>query len=170
LTLRHSPARQRLCAAEREHERLLNEIRKKKLARDTSESTARDAARALDARLGPLRQALCAVVTEVQAIFTSLLGADSRLSRRDKVRVRRAYGQLLPEPDVAQEAGPTEAERPAIRRGARRAAARSARGGRWLLGTQAEGSRSLPAALLVSQARHRPASRQGARPPRSAAS
>jgi hypothetical protein len=111
LTLRHSPARQRLCAAEREHERLLNEIRKKKLARDTSESTARDAARALDARLGPLRQALCAVVTEVQAIFTSLLGADSRLSRRDKVRVRRAYGQLLPEPDVAQEAGPTEAER-----------------------------------------------------------
>jgi hypothetical protein len=112
LALRHSPARQRLCAAEREHERLLNEIRKKKAARETSESTARDAARALDARLGPLRDALCAVVAEVQAIFTSLLGADSRLSRRDKVRVRRAYGHLLPEREAADEAGPPEAERP----------------------------------------------------------
>jgi hypothetical protein len=96
LTLRHSPARQRLLAAEREHERLLNEIRKKKLARDACECSARDAARALDARLGPLREALCSAVAEVQAIFASLLGPESRLSRRDKVRVRRAYGQLLP--------------------------------------------------------------------------
>jgi hypothetical protein len=112
LALRHSPARQRRCAAEREHERLLNEIRKKKAAREVSESTARDAARALDARLGPLRDALRAVVAEVQAIFSSLLGADSRLSRRDRVRVRRAYGHLLPERDGTEEADPTEAERP----------------------------------------------------------
>jgi hypothetical protein len=97
LTLRHSPARQRLIAAEREHERLLNEIRKKKLARDACECSARDAARALDARLGPLREALCSAVAEVQVIFASLLGPESRLSRREKVRVRRAYGQLLPE-------------------------------------------------------------------------
>ena len=110
LTLRHSPARQRLLAAEREHERLLNEIRKKKLARDACECSARDAARALDARLGPLREALCSAVAEVQSIFASLLGPESRLSRRDKVRVRRAYGQLLPERDPSDEAS-AEAER-----------------------------------------------------------
>jgi hypothetical protein len=104
LTLRHSPARQRLLTAEREHERLLNEIRKKKLARDACECSARDAARALDARLGPLREALCSAVAEVQAIFASLLGPESRLSRRDQARVRRAYGQLLPEPDPRDEA------------------------------------------------------------------
>lgn len=109
LTLRHSPARQRLLAAEREHERLLNEIRKKKLARDACECSARDAARALDARLGPLREALCAAVAEVQAVFASLLGPESRLSRRDKVRVRRAYGQLLPERAFQDEAS-AEAE------------------------------------------------------------
>ena len=104
LTLRPSPARQRLLATAREHERLLNEIRKKKLARDACECSARDAARALDARLGPVREALCTAVAEVQSIFASLLGPESRLSRRDKVRVRRAYGQLLPEQDFQDEA------------------------------------------------------------------
>src|SRR5688572_29028693 len=97
LALRHSPARQRLFALEREHERMLNEIRKKKRARDTSESTARDVARELDARLGPLRAALCSAMAELRAIFASLLGHDSFLNRRDKARVRRAYGHLLPE-------------------------------------------------------------------------
>jgi hypothetical protein len=75
---------------------LLNEIRKKKRARDASESTARDVAHALDARLGPLRMALCSAVAELRAIFASVLGPESFLNRRDKARVRRAYGHLLP--------------------------------------------------------------------------
>lgn len=110
LTLRLSPARQRLSTLEREHERLLREIKKKKLARDASEDTARDAARAFDARLGPLREALCAAATEVQSIFTSLLGSDSRLNRRDKARVRRTYGHLLVERDAPDESASGEAE------------------------------------------------------------
>jgi hypothetical protein len=123
LTLRHSPARQRLSTLEREHERLLREIRKKKLARDASEDTARDAARAFDARLGPLREALCAALTEVQSMLTSVLGPESRLNRRDKARVRRAYGQLLVERDGAEESGSAEAERePHAGAGARRRA------------------------------------------------
>lgn len=108
LALRHSPARQRLFALEREHERLLNEIRKKKRARDVSESAAREVARELDARLGPLRAALCSAVAELRAIFASLLGHDSFLNRRDKARVRRAYGHLLP--DLEERAGSADAE------------------------------------------------------------
>jgi hypothetical protein len=108
LTLRHSPARQRLFALEREHERLLNEIRKKKRAREASESAARDVARELDARLGPLRAALCSAVAELRAIFASILGHDSFLNRRDKARVRRAYGHLLP--DLEDRASSPEAD------------------------------------------------------------
>jgi hypothetical protein len=122
LTLRHSPARQRLSALEREHERLLREIKKKKLARDASENSAREAARAYDARLGPLREALCAAATEVRAVFASLLGADSCLNRRDKARVRRTYGHLLGERDATDESGSADAERePYAGAGAQRA-------------------------------------------------
>jgi hypothetical protein len=121
LTLRHSPARQRLSTLEREHERLLREIRKKKLARDASEDTARDAARAFDARLGPLREALCAATREMQAMLASLLGAGSRLNRRDKARVRRAYGHLLSERDAADESSSADEEHePHAGAGARR--------------------------------------------------
>jgi hypothetical protein len=128
LTLRHSPARQRWYALEREHERLLSEIRKKKLARDASEHTAREVARALDARLGPLREALCSAVAEVQAIFASLFGPGSRLNRRDKARVRRAYGHVLSNPEATDAEGPaTGGAEPhaqhAGEKGARRAAA-----------------------------------------------
>jgi len=38
---------------------------------------------------------------QLRAIFTALLGSESRLNRRDKARVRRLYAQLLP--DLAAE-------------------------------------------------------------------
>lgn len=97
LALHRSPARQRLAALEKEHDRLLNEIKKKKLACETGERTAAEAARALEARLRPLRSAFGTALSELRAIFTTLLGEDSHLNRRDKARVRRAYARILPE-------------------------------------------------------------------------
>jgi hypothetical protein len=95
LTLQRSPARRKLDTLEKEHERLLAEIRKKKLARDASESAAQEVAHALHARLRPLREALVTAASEVHAIFKSLLGEESSLNRRDKARVRRVYGHLF---------------------------------------------------------------------------
>jgi len=103
LTFQRSPARRKLDTLEKEHERLLAEIRKKKLARDASESAAQEVAQALHARLRPLREALIAAAAEVHAIFKSLLGEDSSLNRRDKARVRRVYGHLLAAQEQEQE-------------------------------------------------------------------
>ena len=103
LTLHRSPARRKLDTLEKEHERLLTEIRKKKLARDNSESAAQEVAHALHARLRPLREALIAAATEVHAIFKALLGEESSLNRRDKARIRRVYGHLLQEQEQEQE-------------------------------------------------------------------
>ncbi len=97
---------------------MLNEIRKKKRARDACESAAREVARELDARLGPLRAALCSAMAELRAIFAALLGEDSFLNRRDKARVRRAYGHLLP--DLEERVGGPDAE-PHTPHGAREA-------------------------------------------------
>jgi len=104
LTLQRSPARRKLETLEKEHERLLAEIRKKKLARDASESAAQEVAHALHARLRPLREALVTAASEVHAIFRSLLGEESSLNRRDKARVRRVYGHLLFQGQQEQEA------------------------------------------------------------------
>lgn len=107
---------------------MLNEIRKKKRARDASESAARDVARELDARLGPLRAALFSAAAELRAIFASLLGHDSFLNRRDKARVRRAYGHLLP--NLEDKASSPDAEAHASYGGAREPrAARNAEAG-----------------------------------------
>lgn len=97
LALHRSPARLRLAALEKEHERLLNEIRKKKLARETSEQTAADVARAMEARLSPIRAAFGEALAELGVIFGELLGPDSPLSRRDQARLRRAYAPILPD-------------------------------------------------------------------------
>ncbi|HKO92008.1 MAG TPA: J domain-containing protein [Polyangiaceae bacterium] len=111
LALHRSPARRKLDTLEKEHERLLSEIRKKKQARDASESAAREVAHALHARLRPLREALISAASEVHAIFQSLLGEASPLNRRDKARVRRVYGPLLQEheQDAAEAAGSAHA-------------------------------------------------------------
>lgn len=99
LALQRSPARRKLETLEKEHERLLGEIRKKKLARDASESAAQEMAHALQARLRPLREAMVTAASELHAIFKSLLGQESLLNRRDKARVRRVYGHLTQEQD-----------------------------------------------------------------------
>jgi len=125
LTLHRSPARRKLDTLEKEHERLLAEIRKKKLARDHSESAAQEVAQALHARLRPLREALIAAATEVHAIFKALLGDESSLNRRDKARIRRVYGHLLQAQEQEQE--PADAAGSAHAAGRHRAGA--SRGG-----------------------------------------
>jgi hypothetical protein len=97
LARHRSPAQVKLETLQKEHERLLKEIARKRASRDATERLARDAASALETRAAPLRAALSSTLTELQGIFGALLGADSRLKKRDKARVRRVYLQLFPE-------------------------------------------------------------------------
>lgn len=101
LALHKSPAQLRLDALEKERERLLKDIAKKKAARDVTEHAARDAASVLDAKVRPVREAFFGTLTSLREIFTALLGSKSRLNRRDKAKVRRLYSQILP--DLAAE-------------------------------------------------------------------
>jgi hypothetical protein len=64
------------------------------------EREARDAASELAAKLTPLRAAYAKMLRDLRTIFEALLGADSHLNKRDKARVRRLYGHILP--DLAQ--------------------------------------------------------------------
>lgn len=97
LARHRSPAQEKLEALQKEHERLLREIARKRASRDATERLARDVASALEARAAPLRAALASTLNELQGIFGSLLGPESRLKKRDKARVRRVYLQLFPE-------------------------------------------------------------------------
>jgi hypothetical protein len=104
LALHRSPAQLRLLALQKEHERLLREIGKKKAACEVTEQAARDAASTLETRVRPMREAFQTAINQLRTIFATLLGDESRLNRRDKARVRRLYMDLLP--DLAAEAEP----------------------------------------------------------------
>jgi hypothetical protein len=97
LARHRSPAQVKLETLQKEHDRLLREIARKRASRDATERLARDAASALESRAAPLRAALASTLTELQSLFGALLGAESRLKKRDKARVRRVYLQLFPE-------------------------------------------------------------------------
>lgn len=97
LARHRSAAQLKLETLEKEHERLLRDIARRRASRDITERALHDATSALAARTGPLQTALISAVTELRAIFDRLLSAESNLSRRDKARVRRLYLQLFPE-------------------------------------------------------------------------
>jgi hypothetical protein len=99
--LHKSPAQLRLEALEHEHERLLREITKKRATRELVEDQARDAASVLASRLMPLREAFGKTLRELKSLFAALLGEGSHLNKRDRARVRRFYGRILP--DLARE-------------------------------------------------------------------
>lgn len=111
LALHRSPSQLRLLALQKEHERLLREIGKKKAACEVTEQAARDAANTLEARVRPMREAFQTAINQLRTIFATLLGDESRLNRRDKARVRRLYMDLLP--DLAAEAEPGASARAA---------------------------------------------------------
>lgn len=100
LAVHKTAAQLRLESLQQEHERLLREIKKKRATREVVEREARDAASELSAKLTPLRTAYATMLRELRTIFEALLGADSHLNKRDKARVRRLYGRILP--DLAQ--------------------------------------------------------------------
>jgi hypothetical protein len=104
LVVHKSAAQLRLESLEHEHERLLREIKKKRATREVVEREARDAASEIAAKLTPLRAAYAATLRDLRTIFGALLGADSHLNKRDKARVRRLYGRILPDLAEASDA------------------------------------------------------------------
>jgi hypothetical protein len=101
--LRKSSARLKLEALEKENERLLREIEKKRRSCETTESTVRDAHDELAIRSAALRAQATELLREIHQIFDQLLAAGSRLSRSDRAALRRFHGQVisgLPRPDA----------------------------------------------------------------------
>lgn len=109
LVVHKSAAQLRLESLEQERERLLREIEKKRATREVVEREGRDAASEIAAKLRPLRGAYVETLRDLRAIFQALLGDDSRLNKRDKARVRRLYGHILP--DLEQASGAERDER-----------------------------------------------------------
>jgi hypothetical protein len=93
---------------QKEHERLLRDIAKRKAACELAEQAAREAASAFERRVDPLRVAFFQTLKELREIFAALLGSESRLNKRDRARVRRLYQELMP--DVGDEPTPDFAE------------------------------------------------------------
>jgi hypothetical protein len=87
----------KLEALQKEHERLLRDIAKRKAACELAEQAARDAASAFEQRVDPLRVAFFHTLKELREIFAALLGSESRLNKRDRARVRRLYHELMPD-------------------------------------------------------------------------
>jgi hypothetical protein len=114
LVLRKSPARVKLEALEKENERLLREIEKKKRSCEVTEHTVRDAHDELATRSAALRAQATEILREIHQIFDQLLAAGSRLSRSDRAALRRFHGQVissLPRPDAAPDDSPEDEER-----------------------------------------------------------
>jgi hypothetical protein len=107
--LRKSPARLKLEALEKENERLLREIEKKKRSCELTEHTVRDAQDELATRSAALRAQATEILREIHQIFDQLLAAGSRLSRGDRAALRRFHGQVvsgLPRPDAVGNGSP----------------------------------------------------------------
>jgi hypothetical protein len=111
--LRKSPARLKLEALEKENERLLREIEKKKRSCELTEHTVRDAHDELATRSAALRAQATEILREIHQIFDQLLAAGSRLSRGDRAALRRFHGQVisgLPRPDAVGNDSPESEE------------------------------------------------------------
>jgi hypothetical protein len=113
LVLRKSPARLKLEALEKENERLLREIEKKKRNCEATEHTVQDAHDELATRSAALRAQAAEILREIHQIFDQLLAAGSRLSRSDRAALRRFHGQVisgLPRPDAERTDSPESDE------------------------------------------------------------
>lgn len=95
LVVHRSPQQQRVELLEKEHERLLRDIAKKRAAVQATSELARDLMNAFFASVSPLKAQLEGLVREVRDLFESLLGPTSRLGRRDKTKVRNIYATVM---------------------------------------------------------------------------
>jgi hypothetical protein len=112
--LRKSAARLKLEVLEKENERLLREIEKKKRSCEATEHTVRDAHDELASRGAALRAQATEILREIHQIFDQLLAAGSRLSRSDRAALRRFHGQVisgLPRPDAVDGDEPENEQR-----------------------------------------------------------
>lgn len=106
LVLRKSPARLKLELLEKEHERLLRDIQKKKHSCETTEHTVRDAHDAVHAQTTPLRATMIGLLREIHQIFDQLLAPKSGLSRSDRAALRRFHAHVigdLPRPEASDD-------------------------------------------------------------------
>ena len=93
-SLAKSPLALRLAALEKERDKLLRSIERKKLALDASLEQVRRLAHEVFNLVQPLRERALAYAQEIADLFRSLLGPQSRLSTRDKRKVRAVYDDL----------------------------------------------------------------------------
>jgi hypothetical protein len=100
ITRSRSATELKLEALQKEHERLLRDIAKRKAACELAEQAARDAATAFQLRVDPMRKAFFDTLKELREIFASLFAPGSRLNKRDRARVRRLYQELMPDLDL----------------------------------------------------------------------
>src|SRR5262245_37887605 len=116
LILRKSPARLKLEAQEKAHERLLREIERKKLGCEAAEHLLRDVQDTLYVETQPLRASMSSRVREIDQIFSELLGRKSRFGRSERAELKRFYQQVLgglPRPEGCE----ADAEEPRARAG-----------------------------------------------------
>lgn len=95
LVVHRSPQQQRLVALQKEHERLLRDIAKKKQALQSMEALASELMTAFFNGLDPLRAEMETLVRQLRRAFETLLGEDSRLNRRDQAKLRSVYADIL---------------------------------------------------------------------------
>jgi hypothetical protein len=115
LIVRADPQRTRVEGLTKEHDRLLREIAKKRAQLEAAEGLSRELFATLLSRTMPLRERLRQALQDIQRLFAKLLGPSSKLSRRDKAKVRRVYEDLvvaldLPAIETTEAAAEDEAE------------------------------------------------------------
>jgi hypothetical protein len=100
-------------ALEKEREKLLRQVAKARAAFDDAEEITRDLTQAFVLRMEALHERLLGVVRDVLSQFEKLLGAESRLGKRDKAKVRQVRAGFvhgLPEELVALATEPNAAD------------------------------------------------------------
>jgi hypothetical protein len=94
LLVQRSPLQQRLDKLIKDHDRLLRDIRKKQAQLSLAHGLVVEVSDRLLIELTPLRHRFGVLLREIQSSFDGLLAPDSRLNRRDKVKVRRVYMEI----------------------------------------------------------------------------
>lgn len=107
IVVSRSPEQQRLDRLTKEHERLLDKVAKKRAALQKTERAAREVVSDFVRRAEPLRDQIEAAAREIHDLFEHLLGSQSRLGKRSKVKIRRVYQQVMMSlpPELRRSAG-----------------------------------------------------------------
>jgi hypothetical protein len=110
--VQRSAEQQQLEKLNKDHERLLRDIAKKRAALLEIERLGQQLSSALASRLQPLRAEVESLAKQLRTGFEQLLGSGSRLGRREKAKVRQVYLEVMAElsPDLLGETDDADAE------------------------------------------------------------